>query len=243
MSRYGLFTWWLYNKIPRKVTKYGLNCDKSFISALFTSTLFLGYCSGSFIGGVLSDRFGRKERFMTHRLWVIVNDIYSVIIYVLYIDCVMKNSKRTFTLLMLLFIVFQLSLMFIENLYTYQIMRFLQVASSVGAFGPMVTYVYEICGKKYRSGQFSFNMTQRLWGQWTGSKTEKAINCIVVGIPWSVGYSVTALIAQLTRDWFQMLVMIACITAPWPLVRFSFQATAWSSLIISVSYLWNENLN
>ena len=73
----------------------------------------------------------------------------------------MKYVKRTFTFLMLLFIVFQLSLMFIENLYTYQTMRFFQVACSVGAFGPMVTYVYEICGKKYRSGRFfSGNMSQ-----------------------------------------------------------------------------------
>ena len=148
---------------------------------------------------------------------------------------------------MLLFIVFQLTLMFIENLYTYQIMRFLQVASSVGAFGPMVTYVYEICGKKYRSGRFSMrflrsnmlnSMIHAAWiiqtddtewfilydwykqgmtPGWGIVETLKAINCIVVGIPWSVGYSVTALIAQLTRDWFHMLIVIVCITAPWPL--------------------------
>ena len=73
----------------------------------------------------------------------------------------MNDLKRTFTFLMLLFIVFQLSLMFIENIYTYQTMRFLQVASSVGAFGPMVTYVYEICGKKYRSGRFSVRFRRR----------------------------------------------------------------------------------
>ena len=50
----------------------------------------------------------------------------------------------------------------------------------------------------------------------------KAINCIVVGVPWSIGYSVTALIAQLTRDWFHMLIVIVGITAPWPLGSFSF---------------------
>jgi len=139
----------------------------------------------------------------------------------------MKDLKRTFTFLMLLFLVFQLSLMFIENLYTYQTMRFLQVACSVGAFGPMVTYVYEICGKKYRSGRFSSGKTSQITSseqvKWRICKTLKAINCIVVGIPWSVGYSVTALIAQLTRDWFYMLVVIVCITAPWPLGSFSLQ--------------------
>ena len=72
-------------------------------------------------------------------------------------------------------------------------------------------------------------------------KTEKAINCIVVGIPWSVGYSVTALIAQITRDWFQMLVVIACITAPWPIGWFSFQSYQFKKLNQFIE-TQNENL-
>ena len=75
---------------------------------------------------------------------------------------------------------------------------------------------------------FSFNeihwMNNKM--EWKIIKPLKAINCIVVGIPWSIGYSVSALIAQLTQDWFHMLVVIVCITAPWPLGSFSFSEPA-----------------
>ena len=37
-----------------KVTRYNLNCDKSFIPSLLTSLLFVGYCVGAFAGGTIS---------------------------------------------------------------------------------------------------------------------------------------------------------------------------------------------
>ena len=42
------------NPEHEKVTRYNLNCDKSFIPSLLTSLLFVGYCVGAFAGGTIS---------------------------------------------------------------------------------------------------------------------------------------------------------------------------------------------
>ena len=65
---------------------------------------------------------------------------------------------------------------------------------AIGSFGPMVTYAFEICGAEYRS----------------------AINILLCAIPWAVGYSITALLAQLTRDWWLMTLFTGLIIAPFP---------------------------
>ena len=62
----------------------------------------------------------------------------------------------------------------------------------------MITYSFEICGARYRP----------------------YIQILLCGIPWSIGYSISALIAQLTRDWWMSLIIGLISVVPLPFIYF-----------------------
>ena len=61
--------------------------------------------------------------------------------------------------------------------------------STLAAFGPLVTYVYEMSPVDYRS-----------W-----------LTIFMAGIPWSVGFSFIALLGQLSRHWLWIFIYWAAI--------------------------------
>ena len=100
-----------------KVTRYNLNCDKSFIPSLLTSLLFVGYCVGAFAGGTIS---GPGIKILAHK-------------YLLrrLVGCFHPfkdrfGRKRAFTLFLLGYVVSTISLVFIDSIIAYQTMRLLQ---------------------------------------------------------------------------------------------------------------------
>jgi len=60
----------------------------------------------------------------------------------------------------------------------------------------MVTYIFEICGPEYRS----------------------KITILACGIPWSVGYTFVAIIAQISCHWWWTMLYLLAITLPFPVL-------------------------
>ena len=70
----------------------------------------------------------------------------------------------------------------------------------VGAFGPSITYIFEICGAKHRS----------------------KITLLVTGLPWSLGYSLVAMVAQLTQHWWWLMFVLVVVSLPYPFLLHMF---------------------
>lgn len=108
-----------------------------------------------------------------------------------------------------------------RNFFTWLTFLIL-VATFIGSFGPSITYIFEIFGPEHRS-----KVTTLI----TGVPWLEFINqSIYIGIPsqfffdqiWtlmtSVGYSLVALFAQLTRDWWWTMMCLMIITLLFPVL-------------------------
>ena len=70
------------------------------------------------------------------------------------------------------------------------------VATFIGSFGPSITYIFEIFGPEHRS----------------------KVTTLITGAPTSIGYSLVALFAQLTRDWWWTMMCLIIITLLFPIL-------------------------
>ena len=71
---------------------------------------------------------------------------------------------------------------------------------AIAAFGPVITYVFEITGSEYRA----------------------QVTSLMTGLPWAVGQAYVAFLAQMTRHWQWAMVTLVAIAAPFPLMYYFF---------------------
>ena len=102
----------------------------------------------------------------------------------------------TIKILTTAFLILSATFIFTTNLVVYGIIRTLQVATFIGSFGPSITYIFEIFGPEHRS----------------------KVTTLITGAPTSVGYSLVALFAQLTRDWWWTMMCLIIITLLFPIL-------------------------
>ena len=102
----------------------------------------------------------------------------------------------TIKILVSAFLILSATFIFTTNLVVYGIIRTLQVAAFIGSFGPSITYIFEIFGPEHRS----------------------KVTTLITGAPTSVGYSLVALFAQLTRDWWWTMMCLIIITLLFPVL-------------------------
>ena len=102
------------------------------------------------------------------------------------------GRKLTFTLSTFLCYAQTAILINIPSLYAFGLMRILQSAFQTAAFIAIQTYSIEIVGDEYK----------------------QIVQCLVCGIPYSIGFSFTALIAYFTSDWKMILIVLVLMGIP-----------------------------